>query len=626
VSVTQTNRLNLNLVGVIALLLGLFHIINVSGALVFSTMVIRIAHLAAILSIAFLSSRYFPESSKVHIMKWPAALLTAGVGVLLLTRWEIIARSGEIQTADFAAGIAVIALVVMAALLFVGRILAGITFLFLLYPYLCQYMPCIFYSRGFSGERIVNFLVHTAQGVYGIPIGVASTYIILFTIYGAFLNQFGAGDFFYKLAKIVTRGLTAASAKSAVLFSTLLGMISGSAAGNVAVTGSFTIPMMKKEGYKPEQAAAIEAVVSTGGQIMPPVMGAAAFIMAEIIGTPYLDIMKAAIVPALLFFISILFVVHLEAVKSGIDSTNNDDAPEQDRSRLIPLLIEGIPFIISFTVLIAMMLLGFTPFKACFWSMISLLATLLLYQHKNLNQFIIDIITAIQNGVMNAVPISIACAAAGIIAGILAVTGLGAKLSTYINVLSFDITILALLLTALMAIILGMGLPTTAAYLILATVIAPALAEMGVPLLTAHMFVFFYGCISTITPPVALASYVAAGIASAEINKVGWLAFRYGSVCYLLPFMFFFSPALLGQDNTLGIIFAAVSAAIGVFCVVVAIVGFLTKELNLGLRFLSFIAGCCLLYQGWLSDITGIILMSGLVFYQIDRNISSEMD
>lgn len=609
-----------SLIASLALLLGLFHLVNVSGVLVLSTMVVRIVHLTAILSLAFLGSKLI----KSEQLNWKtmacymAAILAAVSGAFVLSRWEAIARSGVIEGLDILAGVAIITLVIVAALFFVGRALAIITAIFLLYPFVCNYLPGIFYSRGYGAERVVNFLVHTGQGVYGIPIGVASTYIILFTIYGAFLSQFGAGDFFFKLARTLTRGLTAASAKAAVLFSALLGTISGSAAGNVAVTGSFTIPMMKKEGYKPEQAAAIEAVVSTGGQIMPPVMGAAAFIMAEIIGEPYLTVMQAAIVPAILFFVSILCVVHLQARQLGLggDAAQNETNPTEKNAESQPFLttlVEGLPLIIPFVALIIMMLFGYSPFKACFWSIITLLVAQLIFRPKDSGQLAQNIVQAIQTGAKNAIPISVACAAAGIIAGILAMSGLGAKLSGFIEVLSGGIPLVALALTAITAIILGMGLPTTAAYLILATVIAPALGNMGVPLLTAHMFVFFFGCISTITPPVALASYVAAGIANADINKVGWTAFRFGLVCFVLPFMFFYGPALLAQDTPLNILSSGVSGTFGVVCFAAGVVGFLQTNLSSIPRLICLIAGVLLLTQGLLTDFVGLLLMSGVV-------------
>ncbi|MBT5032195.1 MAG: TRAP transporter fused permease subunit, partial [Proteobacteria bacterium] len=382
---------------------------------------------------------------------------------------------------------------------------------------------------------------------------------------------------------------------------------------NVAVTGSFTIPMMKKEGYTAEQAAAIEAVVSTGGQIMPPVMGAAAFIMAEIIGEPYLKVMQAAIIPAVLFFASILCVVHLQARKLGL--TSDQGAAPETSSFSQPLsktLFEGIPLIIPFVTLIALMLLGYSPFKACFWSIVSLLLGQLIFQPGKLKYIWLNALQAIRTGAINAIPISVACAAAGIIAGVLAMSGLAAKLSGFIELLSGGIPIIALFLTAITAIILGMGLPTTAAYLILATVITPALVTMGVPLLTAHMFVFFFGCISTITPPVALASYVAAGIAGADINKVGWTAFRFGLVCFILPFMFFYGPALLAQDTALNISLSTASGILGVFCMAAGIVGFLRTALNQSMRLLCLTAGILLIKQGLITDLVGLLMFAAL--------------
>jgi len=483
-----------------------------------------------------------------------------------------------------------------------GNFLAVITAVFLVYPVVSPYLPGVLYGRGVRLESVISFLSLSGQGIYGIPIGVASTYIILFTIFGAFLSEFGAGGFFFRFSDVLTRGMTAASAKTAVIFSTLLGMISGSAAGNVAVTGSFTIPVMKREGYRPYQAGAIEAVVSTGGQIMPPVMGAAAFIMAEIVGTPYVNIMKAGLMPALLFFVSTLMVVHLQALKSGIRS----DTEPADDERLSKTLIGGVPFVVPFIALVAMMIAGYSPVKASFYAIAMLLGLHLVWTRTISAEFFRKIGRAVIAGVRSAVPISAACAAAGIISGILSVTGLGSKLSIFIISMSGGVPVIGLLLTMVAAIILGMGLPTTAAYLILATVVAPALAQMGVPLLTAHMFVFFFGCVSTITPPVALASYVAAGVADADVNRVGWTAFRYGLVCYLLPFAFFFGPALLADGTFLDIGFTAVTGVAGVFFLAAAIVGYLRGDLSAVERAWIALAGVGLLDQGLATDAMGL--------------------
>ena len=600
------------LVGLLALALGLFHLANVSGLLVLSTMIVRAVHLTVMVTLVFLRP-WEPAAERLGGVRgcWSTLLwiMSLATGTYLLVRWDEIALSGGVTTSlDIVVASIIILLVLEATRRSVGNFLAVITVAFLLYPFVSPVLPGILFSRGFRFESIVSFLSLTGQGIYGIPVGVASTYIILFTIFGAFLAEFGAGSFFFKLANSITHGLTAASAKTAVIFSTLLGMISGSAAGNVAVTGSFTIPMMKREGYQPHQAGAIEAVVSTGGQIMPPVMGAAAFIMAEIVGTPYVNIMKAGLMPALLFFISILFVVHLQAMKSGIGPQERDGVADEP---LVWILLKGLPFAIPFISLVGMMIVGFSPVKSSFYAIVILLALNLVATRDLSREFLLKIGRATIAGVKSAVPISIACAAAGIISGTLSITGLGSKLSIFIISMSGGIPVVGLVLTMFAAIILGMGLPTTASYLILATVVAPALADMGVPMLTAHMFVFFFGCVSTITPPVALASYVAAGVANADINRVGWTAFRYGLVCYLLPFAFFFGPALLFQGSAWEIGTTALSGVIGVFLLATAIVGYLRGSLSLAARILIAAAGVCLVLQGLVTDTIGLLVVGG---------------
>ncbi len=606
-------------VAICAIAIGLFHLLNVAGILLLSTMEIRIVHLAVMMVILFLSQPYLTQNQQDRssgkagalISGMLPALFAIAIAVYFLNRWKAIALSGgDTNALDLYVGVALLVMVLEATRRSIGNVLAAITLVFLVYPFVSPYLPGVLHGRGVSANRVANFLTTTNEGVYGIPLGVAATYIIIFSLFGAFLNKFGAGDFFFNLASKVTRGMLAASAKTAVIFSSLLGMISGSAAGNVAVTGSFTIPMMKKEGYEPRQAAAIEAVVSTGGQILPPVMGAAAFIMAEIVGTPYVNVMKAALIPALLFFTSIMFVVHLQAKKNGI--TRASEVPRKEEESLLKTLWDGIPFLIPFALLIVLMVQGYSPFKACFFSMLVLVVAHAIWNREFGFSLLGKIGEAIQKGAQSTVPISIACAAAGIISGNLAVSGLGIKISSIIISASGGIPIVALVLTMFTAIILGMGLPTTAAYLILATVVAPSLAELGVPLLTAHMFVFFFGCVSTITPPVALASYVAAGIAGADINKVGWTAFGYGITAFVLPFMFFFGPALLLDGTVTDIALAVVSGITGVYLVAGSVVGYINHQLSYPLRAMVFAAGLLLLLQGLVTDLIGIAIFAGV--------------
>ncbi|MGI9537496.1 MAG: TRAP transporter permease, partial [Desulfocapsaceae bacterium] len=525
---------------IVAFSVGAYHLLNVSGIIVRSTLEVRIFHLMMMLVLMFLTKPTF-KRFEGNIVDRIASLLLVGAaaasGIYMLGRWKDIAMSGGLtEPLDAWVGLGIIILVLEGARRGVGLVLALICTTFFIYPFISPYLPGVLEGRGYGVLRLSEFLTTTSQGVYGIPIGVSASYIILFTIYGSFLSTFGAGDFFFKLSERLTRGTRAAAAKTAVIFSTLLGMISGSAAGNVAVTGTLTIPMMKREGYAPHQAGAIEAVVSTGGQIMPPVMGAAAFIMAEIIGTEYRNIMVAGIIPALLFFSTIFMVVHLQALRKGIKPKKRPAGPDEPMWKL---LLRGGQFIIPFVLLVGLMVYGYSPFKASYVSILVLLGCHIVwtfaYERRLDKELIQKTASAITKGSMAVIPIAIACAAAGIIAGTLGISGLGAKISALIIDISGGVPFFALLLTMFTAIILGMGLPTTAAYLILATVVAPSLVELGVPLLTAHMFVFFYGCVSTITPPVALASYVAAGIADADINKVGWTAFFYGITSYILP-------------------------------------------------------------------------------------------
>lgn len=606
------------IVTVTAICLSLWHLAIVAGFLTYSTLDIRILHLTVLLALVFLVALPKDASlengaSKVRVgiglaLRLICAVVSVAVGVYTLSRWKPIAFSGGMTTdMDAQVGVVVIALVLLAVTRRIGLFLSVIAGLFLIYPFVSESLPAMISTRGYSWERVSIFLATGGEGIFGIPLGVSASYIIIFTIFGAFLNNFGAGEFFFQLAHSATRGTRAASAKTAVIFSTLLGMISGSAAGNVAVTGTMTIPMMKREGYTPTQAAAIEATVSTGGQIMPPIMGAAAFIMAEIIGRPYADVMTAALIPALLFFTSILFIVHLQAVKVNMQPSSTTD----EREPIVTTLLPGLRFLIPFFTLIGMMLAGYSPFRASFVALIILLVGCSLFEWRDLRGVIRKSFRSLEEGSLAVLSIAVACAAAGIVAGILSMTGLGSKISSLIIVLAAGEPIIALGMTAVLAIILGMGLPTTAAYLILATVVAPPLVQMGVPLLTAHMFVFFFGCISTITPPVALASYVAAGIAGSDINRTSWTAFAYGIVSYILPFMFYFSPALLMQGSAIEIMAAIVTGLVAVFCIGSAVVGFFLRRLNIIGRLTMALAGLLLMYQGASTSAIAVIILAG---------------
>ncbi|MBU2958971.1 TRAP transporter fused permease subunit [Paracoccus sp. 1_MG-2023] len=608
----------------IAFLFGAYHLLVVSGLLSISTMEARLTHLALALTLIFARTPARPGLGGNTVARGiDIALIVAGLiaSGWLLTRWKAIAFSGGITTpTDYYAGLVITALVFEAARRGVGAILASITMVFFLYPFVSPYLPGLLNSRGYGLDRVVSFLTTDTQGIYGIPIGVAATYIIVFTIFGALLSRLGAGDFFFEVSRRLTYGMRAAGAKSAVLFSALIGMVSGSAAGNVAVTGTMTIPLMTREGYKPHQAAAVEAVASTGGQIMPPVMGAAAFIMAEVVGVSYTQIMMAGLLPALLFFATALVVVHLRAVRSGIQPSADRTLDPRSMGRV---LMDGTPFIVAFSLLIGMMLMGYSPFKASLWAMGAIIISTAVQSPRRIRELPRQIGGAIVDGANGVVTISAACAAAGIIAGVLGMTGLGSKIAILIDLGSGGSLFIALMLTMVVSIILGMGLPTTAAYLILATVVAPALVKMGVPVLTAHFFVFYFGCMSTITPPVALAAYVAGGIAGADINKTGWTAAAYAAPSFLLPFAFCFGSGLLLQGDVAANLAAILTGTLGVTAIAVAVVGALHGRLPAIARVAAAGAGGMLLFQNPFSAILGCGILATIFAYSRLRLRSS---
>lgn len=612
------------LAGIMAVIVGSFHLLYVSGVLVVSSMPLRVIHLMFMTSIAILVRLKTKHNTPLTLtLRGIGVLLSCAVGIYILTRWQAIIESGGVTTSiDTYFGIATVALILVITWKSIGKVLSAIVALFLLYPFVGPYMPGLLENRAYSLDRTFSFLFASTQGIYGIPISVAASYIVIFCIYGAFLSEFGAGDFLFKFSSALTSKLTAATAKTSIVFSALVGMISGSAAGNVAVAGAISIPMMKKRGYSAVNAGAIQAVAATGGQIMPPVMGAAAFLMVELTGVPYSGIMKAAVISALLYFLSIFFIVHFTSLKEKVDL--RDDSREV--YVLSEVLKEGWYLALPIIALMYFLITGFSPFKAAYYSTIMLIVVYVIANilsekkvtygfAKNL---VLKIIKSVEKGAYDTVPISIACAASGLIVGVITMTGIGAKLTNLIIAASNDVMLLAMIYTMIISIILGMGLPTTAVYLIVASVVAPALVKMGMPLLTAHLYVFFFGCISTITPPVALASYVSAGIADADINKVGWTAFKYGLVSFILPYMFVFGPALLMQGSVVEIIISVLVSIIGVYALSISIVGYYKSNINMVYRIMLFIGGILLVNQGYVTDIIGFILI-GFVFYMLRK-------
>ena len=440
-------------------------------------------------------------------------------------------------TPDYVIGVIVLLLVVEATRRCVGNVMALLPVIFTLYALFGGYIPGVLGHYGISVNRFITRMVMTSDGIYGQTTNVASSYIFLFIIFGSLLNKSGTGEFFTDVANKIAGKATGGPAKVAVISSGLMGTISGSAAANVATTGAFTIPMMKKAGFDPAFAGAVEAVASTGGMIMPPIMGSAAFIMATYLSSPYSAIMGAAVVPAILYYLSCFCWVHFMASRlglKGVERTEQD--PLHDFGRRVWLFAPLVTIIVA-------MLLGYTAIFAAFMGMI---ATILVSQIQRKRMTFREFIEGLAGGSRSALSALIACVAAGIIVGVCNMTALGTTVTYNIISLSGGNLFIALLLTAVASIILSMGLPATACYIVVATVVAPALVNMGCNLFSAHFFVFYFSCLSNITPPVAIASYTAAGIAHAKPWMVGVKSMAIAAPGFLIPFMFAYQPMLVG--------------------------------------------------------------------------------
>jgi TRAP transporter 4TM/12TM fusion protein len=400
------------LASIMAVIVGSFHLLYVSGVLVVSSMPLRVIHLMFMASIAILIRLKTKRNTHLSLaLRGAGVLLSCAVGIYILTRWQAIIESGGVTTSiDTYFGIAMVALILVITWKSIGKVLSAIVTLFLLYPFVGPYMPGLLENRAYSLDRTFSFLFASTQGIYGIPISVAASYIVIFCIYGAFLSEFGAGDFLFKFSSALTSKLTAATAKTSIVFSALVGMISGSAAGNVAVAGAISIPMMKKRGYSAVNAGAVQAVAATGGQIMPPVMGAAAFLMVELTGVPYSGIMKAAVISALLYFLSIFFIVHFTSLKDKVDL--RDDSREV--YVLSEVLKEGWYLALPIIALMYFLITGFSPFKAAYYSTIMLIVVYVIASilsekkvtYGFVKNLVLKILKSIEKGAYDTVPIS----------------------------------------------------------------------------------------------------------------------------------------------------------------------------------------------------------------------------
>lgn len=576
----------------------------------------RSIHLAFIFALVYL---LYPASSKSDRKRFGwidvvLAIIGFSIAMYISLNFEaLLYRAGDQNALDIAIGVVAIIFVLEGARRVVGLPIAIIATVFLIYAFVGPYMPGFLNHRGYSLSRIVSHMYYTTEGIIGIPLGVAATFIFLFIMLGSFLEKTGIGEFFIDLANSIAGFAAGGPAKVAVITSALEGTVSGSSVANTVGSGSFTIPLMKSLGYKPEFAAAVEAAASTGGQIMPPIMGAAAFLMAEFIGIPYSQIAKAAIIPALLYFTGIFISVHLEAKKLGMRGMSKEELPKLsrvmlDRGYLFVPLIGIVYFLME----------GSTPVKAALYGLGLSIATS--YIRKSTRLSLKNIYEALEQGAKNALGVSMACACAGIIVGTITLTGLGLKLGNGLVSLSGGNLLLTLFFTMITSLILGMGAPTTANYVITSTIAAPALVLLGVPVLAAHMFTFYFGIIADITPPVALAAFAGSAIAKSNPLKTGVQASKLAIAAFIIPYMFVLNPAILLIDTTpLAIAQMVVTAIIGMIGISSAMEGYFLTHANKLERAVLLIGGLMLIDPGAMTDITGMVILGLAFVYQLNK-------
>lgn len=527
-------------------------------------------------------------------------------------------RISGYSTPDVIISIVGIILVLEATRRTVGLPIVIVASVMIAYAVFGKYVPTQILSHaGFSFERTTTNLWYRESGVFGTPIQISAKFIFLFLFFGVMLVHTKIGQFFNDLAYALTGRFTGGTAKAAVTASALQGMISGSSVGNTVASGSFTIPMMKKSGFKPEFAAATEASASTGGQIMPPLMGAAAFIMMEYLGVPYTDIMAAAVIPAILYFAGIFIGTHFEAKRLGISGMPKEQLPIFKQ-----LIIKNGYMLLPLIIIIGTILVGFTPQRAALYGILS--AFLVSLVRKDTRMSLRATIRVLEEGARVALPVIAAVATAGIIAGVVSMTGLGSKFAAGIIALANGYLILALIFTMIACIVLGMGLPTTANYVVTATIAAPALInDFGVAPIAAHMFVFYFGIVADITPPVCLAAYAGAGIARANPFKTGVTAVKLAIAAFIIPYIFVFNPILVGVDATfIGIAVAILTALIGMAGVSSGLIGYFVSHSRWWERLILIVGGLCLIDPDMITNIVGILLITAI--WAVQRRKESE--
>jgi TRAP transporter 4TM/12TM fusion protein len=617
---TPTARIIAGCLTVIGVALSLFQLYT-AGMVAMTAMRHRSVFLTCILAMTFLIKPLYKGARKdkfnfAMIIDLMLIAMAVFIGFYIFTDLQgIFERQGDWSPWDFRVGVTLVLLVLEATRRVIGLNLTVIAVMFLLFGYFGPWMPELIVHKGYSVERIATTLSLTTEGIFGLPLGVASTFVFIFILFGAFLDKTGAGSFFINLSYSITGRFSGGPAKTAVVASGFMGSVAGSAVANVVATGSFTIPMMKKIGYRKHVAAAVEAAASTGGQLMPPIMGAGAFLMAEFTQTPYLEIIKIAFIPAVLYFFSVILFVHFEAQKQSIWGLPKDQLPN-----IFQTLKDGIHFIIPVAILIIVLVMNYSPMMAGFIAILAVYCTAMIRRGSRISFG--TLIKTLEQGARNAIVVAVACAAAGIIVGIVNLTGTGLRFSSLVVSLSQGIPLLALLLVALTSLFLGMGLPVTASYIVLIILAGPGLMDLGIPLLTAHMVVFWYSQDANVTPPVALESFAASGIAGSSPMKTAFTSWKLAKGLYIIPIIMAYHPLLL-NGTPMAVTKTVIFSLLSIIAFVVCLERYFLTHLTWPETILQGAAALLLIWANPTFNSIGLVLFIILVVYQLIRRKKS---
>jgi len=578
----------------------------------------RTIFLVWILAYAFLSIRAYRSEfrqgpSAIEIVEALLVIAAGGYYLLhfdrILSRWPMI---DPMTGPDLFFGAVIILVLLDVTRRVVGWPIVIITILFCLYALAGDRLSGSFSHRPFSLVEFIDQMAYTLNGIMGTPLGVAATYVYMFVLFGVVLFHSGGGEFFLELAKTIAGGTRGGAAKVAVVACGLFGMLSGSPTSDAVTTGTFTIPLMKRMGYRASEAGAIVAVAATGGSLMPPVMGSAAFLMSEFTGIRYVQIAIAGAVPALLYYLGVMAQVHFMALKN-----NMTPLEQESRPRVLPLLAKNFQFLLPLVALTWMLLRGNTPTQAAAVALV--LTVVASWVRRDSRMGLRKILAALEEAARAGVVVVAATAAAGILVGVIGITGAGGKFSGLLFQMSGETLFPALVVTMIVCIILGMGMPVPSAYILTAVVAGPALVRLGIPVLSAHLFIVYFSVMSAITPPVAVAAFAAAGIAGGSPNEIGFKAVKLGIVAFVVPYMFIYQPEILLRGNPLSVVLAVATATIGVLSLAAGLEGWLLTRLAAWERGLAIAGGLLMIKPGIYTDFGGLICMAAVLAFQFRR-------